>query len=155
MLVSPEPLASVDELQARMAEEMTEGDRREAQGALESLSDDARQYGSPAWLTPESTPAAVRRTVLKAAKRYMSNYEGFVQSRAGDETLGWGDAGDRAATPFFSEEEKRSLGALAGGGAMFTAPVTAWGTHLRPGEDRERWAPADTGTRWPMTPWGV
>lgn len=127
-----EALATVDELQNRMSWTMGEDDKREALGALIDLSDQARFYGSPSWTTIETTPQFVRNLVLRAAARFMRNPDGLVQSRAGDETLVWSDAGERAGAAAFTAEEIASLGRGNGASRLYTASVFAWGERLTP-----------------------
>lgn len=121
-----EPLASVTELQARLPFDMDEMEEREALGALEYLSDDARTYGRSSWSAPANTPQAVRSVILKAAIRHMKAYEGFVQSRAGDETVVWTDRGDDSGTAYFTDREINSLRRLAGAGGVISTPIFAW-----------------------------
>lgn len=123
----PEPLATVEELQARLSFEMEPSEEREAAGAILDLSDEARTYGRSSWLTPSTTPAAVRNLVLKAAARHMKNYEGYIQSRAGDETIIWTDRRDNAGSAYFTEAEVASLVRMAGGSSITTVPFYAWG----------------------------
>lgn len=151
-MIEGHPLATVEELQSRLAYTMTEDDKREAAGALESLSDDARSYGRSSWTEEANTPGSVKRLVLKAAARYMKNYEGYVQSRAGDETLGWTDLGEAAGSPYFTDEERAALGSFSGASALYTAPVVAWGTSLHR-DYRTDWPKSPTGpNRWPVVP---
>lgn len=100
-----------------------------AKTAIEDLSDDARFYGLSTWMTQATTPTQVQRLVRRAAIRYMKNYEGFVQSRAGDETLVWSDLGEDAGSPFFTDKEKQMLSSYQMGRAtLTTAGVMAWNT---------------------------
>ena len=120
-----EPLATIEELAARLAFEMDDDDKREAEGALESLSDDARFYGKSTWIDPTVTPPQICRLVLKAANRYMKNFDGFAQSRAGDETVTWSNQdGEDAGSPHFTSREVAQLRQLAGESKLFSAPLT-------------------------------
>ena len=121
-----EPLASVDELEARLEWALTDEEKNVAQAALEDLSDEARYYGNSAWITPAATPLPVSRLVLKAASRYMRNPDGFTTSRAGDETVTWSDRGMGSGSPEFTENEIRTLRGYGGGKVMLSAPVVAW-----------------------------
>lgn len=127
-------IASLPELQVRLEWDLDSGEQAIAQGALEDLSDDARFYGSQRW-DSETAPRQVKSLVLRAAVRYMRNPEGFVQSRAGDETVIWSDKGEDAGTAHFTEREQKILGAIAGRGQGLTSVNTfAWapGTRTRP-----------------------
>jgi hypothetical protein len=101
--------------------------------AIEDLSDDARFYGLDSWIDPAHTPVQVCRLVRRAVIRHMRNYDGYTVSRAGDETLGWSDLGERAGSPFFTEEEKRMLASYVLTKPTFhSVGISAWGTVLRP-----------------------
>lgn len=143
------PLATVDDLQARLAFEMTPEERREATGALTDLSDLARTYGSSAWASEASTPESVRNLILRAAARYMKNYEGYVQSRAGDETLIWSDQKGNAGAAYFTSDEKAALRGTAGLGSLYTAPMVAWGTAYADHDLGDIFVPTTTGYVFP------
>lgn len=103
-----EPFATVDELQARLDFTMDDGERGVAQGALEDLTLDAMFHAGKEW-TPQDVPIRVKSLVLRAAKRYMTNPDGLIQSRAGDETLVYTDLGERAGSAYFTPEEIKQL----------------------------------------------
>lgn len=145
-----EPLATLQELTGRLDWTLDADELRIAAGALEDASDLARGYGRD-W-NAETAPRLVRTLVLKACRRYMNNPNGYTQSRAGDETLGWNDAaGQDAGTVYFTADEQKLLKGLAGKASGLTSvPVTAWGPH------RPRpigWVPvADGGKPFPLFP---
>lgn len=144
-------VATVAELQARLPFTMDPDEQREAQGALETLSDDARFYGKPTWTTPAQTPPQVVRLVLKAANRHMKNYEGFTTSRAGDETVTWDQQGAEAGSAHFTEREKKQLAQLAGRPALMSVPIQAWGTVRRlHGYKARGMVPTEHGAAFPM-----
>lgn len=111
-----EALAAVSELAARLPFDMDDGEQREAQGALDDLSDEARFYGDERWDKPESAPYPVKQLVLKAAARHMKNPEGYAMSAAGDERVSWQDRKDpgTAGSATFTDEERKRLRELAG-----------------------------------------
>ncbi|MFE9254040.1 hypothetical protein [Streptomyces sp. NPDC006879] len=124
--------ATLDDLKGRLDWTLDADEERIATSALEDASDLAAHYGRD-W--PDDTvPRMVRTLVLKACKRYMSNPDGYTQSRAGDETLGWNDAaGENAGTVYFTDEEIKLLASLAGRSTgLYSAGVVAWQTVLRP-----------------------
>ncbi|MEU7400079.1 hypothetical protein [Streptomyces sp. NPDC044948] len=124
--------ATLDDLKGRLDWTLDADEERIATSALEDASDLAAHYGRD-W--PEDTaPRMVRTLVLKACKRYMSNPDGFTQSRAGDETLGWNDAaGENAGTVYFTGEEQKLLASLAGrNSGLYISDVTAWRSQRRP-----------------------
>lgn len=124
-------LATLPELQARLDWDLDPGEQNVATGALEDLSDDARFYGSSRW-DSTTAPRQVKSLVLRAAARHMRNPDGFVQSRAGDETIIWSDGGEDSGTAHFTEREEKILASLAGRGTGLTSvQVVAWGPTTR------------------------
>ncbi|TCC19959.1 hypothetical protein [Kribbella sindirgiensis] len=120
-----EPLAAIEELRDRLPFQMDEDEERDALGALEYLSDEARHYGSESWKTPLVTPPQVCRLVLRAAVRYMKNPDGFSQSRAGDETVAWSNTdGEDAGTPHFTDREIGMLKKISGSSKLYVADFT-------------------------------
>ena len=120
-------LVTTTELAERLPFVMDDDELREAEGALEDLSDDARTYGKSIWTEPNNTPAQVKRLILRAAARHMKNYEGYTQSRAGDETVAWTDRGEDAGSATFTRKEIETLRAMSGnqGAGFHTVPVFA------------------------------
>jgi hypothetical protein len=108
-VIDSEALVTIEDLIPELPFTMDVDDTREATGALEDLSDDARYYGKSTWTTPEETPRQVRRLVLKAAKRHMKNYEGYLLSRAGDETVQFTDRGEGMGSAEFTGTEIAQL----------------------------------------------
>lgn len=108
-------LATVEELAEHLPFVMDPDEEREAAGALIDLSDEARHYGSSRWLDPATTPQAVINLVLRAARRHMKNYDGYIESRAGDESVRWSDKGvEFAGSAHFTPAEVLRLGELGG-----------------------------------------
>ncbi len=126
-----EPFATLEELKNRLDWTLDADEERDAEGALEDASDLARGYGRD-WPDAATAPRLVRTLVLKACKRYMKNPDGYVQSRAGDETLVWNDdAGENAGTVYFTAEEQKLLAGLGGKAPTITSVgISAWGTKL-------------------------
>lgn len=108
-----EQIVSVEELGAKLPFVMDEDDKREAELTLDTLSDDARDLGSPRW-DAHNAPRQVRNIILRAANRHMKNYESYTMSRAGDESVSWTDRGDEAGTAYFTERESSAIRKLAG-----------------------------------------
>lgn len=106
-------LATLDELKARLDWELDTSEESVATSALEDLSDDALFYGSANW-TETTVPRQAKSLLLRAAARYMRNPDGYIQSRAGDETLVWSDQGEDSGTAYFSEREQKLLNQIAG-----------------------------------------
>jgi hypothetical protein len=124
-------LATMGELTARLDWTLDADEERAATGALEDLSEQALYYGKSTW-DASTVPRLVKSAVLAAAARFLRNTDGFTQSRAGDETLGWTDRGHDAGTAYFTEREIRMIRATAGSTGFGTAPVTAWGPMRKP-----------------------
>lgn len=123
-------LATVEELKARCDWSFDADEERAAPGYLEEASDLVRSYGRDSW-EPMTAPRMARNVVISSVRRFMRNPEGFIQSRAGDETLQWADIGHDAASIYLTPAEIKLLRGLAGGGGLRTAQVTAWGNHRR------------------------
>ena len=126
-----EPFATLEELQNRLDWTLDEGEERVAEAALEDASDLARAYGRTWWdetLSENTAPRLVRTLVLKACARYMKNYQGYTQSRAGDETVMWADAaGENLGQVYFTRDEIKMVEGLAGKRtALISVPVIAW-----------------------------
>src|SRR5690606_34257542 len=98
-----------------------------AQTAIEDLFEDAKHYGLKTW-SENALPSIVRSQILRAAVRYMKNSDGFVQSRAGDETVAWGSDGTgMAGSAHFSATEISVIKDAAEGGDM--AEFGSFGTY--------------------------
>lgn len=146
--MDPIALVTTTELAERLPFVMDADELREATGALEDLSDDARLYGSELWLTPTSAPRQVKSLVMRAAARHMKNYDGFVSSRAGDEAVAWTDRGEGAGSAYFTEKEIKALRAMAHRTGLSSAPTTPWRTRSQPADE---FVPtSDTGSTKPF-----
>jgi hypothetical protein len=152
-----EPLVTMEELAAKLPFVMDDDEEREAEGALEALSDDARFYGKSSWATIATTPPSVCRLVLKAANRHMKNFEGLSQSRAGDETVAWDNQKSaEAGSAHFTDREIRVLKTLAGVTPVFSVPLTTGPRRSR--FDERCYVPTEGSSpfpyfRDPVEPW--
>lgn len=146
-----DPLVSVPELAARVPFVMTDDEVREAEMALESLSDDARYYGKASWIDANSAPQQIKNLVLRAAARHMKNYEGYVQSRAGDEGLMWTDRGEEAGSAYFTKSEVRILQSYSGNrnSGFHSSDSFAWSTKV-PAVDPNRLVKDEYGQTLPI-----
>lgn len=106
-------LAKLDDLLARLDWELDDSERRIAASALEDLSDDARRYGSTGWVSEAAAPRGVRTLILRAAVRYMRNPDGYIQSRAGDEIVGWAPRKEAVGAAEFTSAEKDEIKDMA------------------------------------------
>lgn len=128
-------LVTTEELADRLPFTMDADEVREAAGALEDLSDDARHYGKEVWSEPDKAPRQVKNLILRAAVRHMKNFDGYTQSRAGDEAVSWTDRGEDAGSAYFTEREIKMLRAMAGNvrSGFHSVGMVAYGsTRLRP-----------------------
>lgn len=128
-----EALVSVLQVADRLSFVMTADEERECQGAIDDLSDDARHYGKAIWTNSDNTPPQVKNLILRAAARYMKNYEGYTQSRAGDESVSMVDRGPEAGSAHFTEREIKVLRELNGNAksGLHTAGMVAYGNGPR------------------------
>ena len=139
-------IASVEELQARLDWTLPDNEIGVAEGALRDLSDDARYYGLSGW-DSVSAPEMVKSLVLRAAARFMRNFEGFAQSRAGDETVIWAEHDRAPDTAEFSRPEIDRLRELANGrpAGLVSVGTYAWQTKYVEGDlmvwDGRAWMP--------------
>ena len=124
-----ELLASLDDLLARLDWELDVVEKRVASAALEDLSDDARHYGVSTW-TSVTAPRTARTLVLRAAVRYMRNPDGYIQSRAGDEIVGWAPRKESGAAQF-TDAEKDDLRDLGRRGVVVPRVAVAAFLQLR------------------------
>lgn len=129
-------LASIEQLQERLDWVLESGEQGVALGALHSLSDDARYLGSESWRA-DTVPRQVRNLVLAATARFIRNPDGYETSRAGDETLGWGDRRGDAGIATFTADEKDRLRSHGGKSKLWSVEVVAWGRQPYSAEPRK------------------
>lgn len=121
-------LASLAQVKDGLEWTLTTEEERVALAALDSLSEDARYYGSERWTDEANCPRQVHNTVLRATRRYLRNPDGYTVSRAGDETVQWSDRGSESGEATFTEREMKMLRDLGGGRPMLhSAPLMAHG----------------------------
>ncbi|MFD5392757.1 hypothetical protein ACFWJW_00645 [Streptomyces sp. NPDC127097] len=78
-----QPLASVEELTARLGYRLDDEERVMAEAALADISAMVRAYGLP-WPDPATAPAVVVAVVLAVAERRVRNPEGYrAESQGG------------------------------------------------------------------------
>lgn len=116
-------LVQLSALEDRLEWDLTDEEKRVGQSALDDLSVDAMDISGKTW-DEASVPARVARIVLAAAVRYMRNLDGFVQSRAGDETVIFNEQKEGAGSARFTTDEIQSLTKLAAVADSFgTIPI--------------------------------
>ena len=152
--------ADLEEVEDRLDFDLDEAYTKMALAALEDASEMAREYGKKNW-PDNSCPRFVKTMVLNVVARYLRNPDGFVISRAGDETVTWSDLRGEA-TLRFTEQEREDLLELTRGPSTFGSvgvyahrsrndegPLEGWvGVTGQP----ERYFPLfDPGTYYPFT----
>lgn len=150
--------ATLDELKARLDFDLEASEESAADSALEDLSEDARYYGRD-WPV-NACPPIIKRLVLKAAIRYVRNFDGNTVSRAGDETVQWNEQrSGEAGSAYFLEQEKKDIHEIAYGkrGSVMTAGVYAWGSKAS-ARTTEGYVPTSSGSMFPFfssdtSPW--
>ena len=142
------PLASLDDLKLRLDWELDANEERVATAALEDLSNEARFHGSSTWSQPQTAPSYVRTLVLKAAARYVKNVEGYVQSRAGDESVQWSEIPDIMGTASFTKEEEKKLSQVARPSALTVGQTYAWSNRRASDDLLSRMVPPFGGGQW-------
>lgn len=105
------------------------------ESTLVTLSQEAITLGAN-WCTPAEAgvegelrrpvPRLVQMKIIHAARRYIVNDLGLVTSRAGEETMGWDGVGDKAGSPYFTEEERRIIAKTAGRSSFQSVDSRAW-----------------------------
>lgn len=142
------PLASLDDLKLRLDWELDVDEERVATAALEDLSNEARFYGSSAWSSPAVAPPFVRTLILKAASRYMKNVEGYIQSRAGDETVQWAEIPGGMGTASFTDVESRKLASIARPSALINSNTYVYSNRKAAPGINQYMVPAFGGGQW-------
>lgn len=144
------PFATVEELVRRLDFDLSEQELAMAETALEDASALVRAHGKP-WPDPALAPAIAKSITVSAARRFMVNPDGLMQSRAGDETLAWDGLGEQAGSVYLTKAEIKLLQRIARPNGITAVPLSAWGPV------RERWdtpgaavyVPADNGEPFP------
>lgn len=124
-------LASLEELQASIEWTLSEEEAGLAAHALEHASELVKLYGLP-W-TPASVPPLVKRIVISATARFLRNPDGYVQSRAGDETVAWSpDSAAASGGVTLTKDEIDIVEKFAGRSTLDSWELSAWGPSTYP-----------------------
>jgi len=123
-----DPFAGAADVQDRLDFALSELEQTAVDRVLEDLSDEARWIAGREWADVSNVPNQVRNTVIKAAARWARNMNGYVLSRAGDETVQWSDVGDAAGSAEFTDKEIKLLKAIGDGrtGSTFFGSVETY-----------------------------
>ena len=148
MATADEPLATLEDLRLRLDFALDADEERVGRAALEDLSNEARALGSPSWSTPNSTPSYVRTLILKAASRYLKNVEGYVQSRAGDESVQWAEIPGIMGTASFTADEERKIASQARPSALINSNTYAYSNRRAGYGFVEYMVPVHGGGQW-------
>ena len=127
MSASSYALAKVEDVEARLEDEVTDKLRVMITVYLEDASDAARYYGRE-W-TPLDCPMPVSRMVASAVARFIRNPERLSQSRAGDETLVFQDS----TSVWFTDAEIARLQRIGNPAprTFGSLKIVAWGERHR------------------------
>lgn len=119
-----EPLASVEQLTARLGYRLDEAERMMAEAALADASAVVRSYGLP-WPYAATAPAVVVSVVLAVAERRVRNPEGYrAESQGGYQYQLPASAPTGVA---LTDAEVRLIRAEAGIGGLYSVPVERHG----------------------------
>lgn len=129
------PLASVDQLAARLGVTLSEGsrDRARAELALWEVSVRARDLANQTWANPVSAPDAVVAVVLAAAYRAFKNPDRFLKN-AGNGFSGELSPDDFKSSDVFLDAERATLRRCRPKSSISTMsftrgdPVTSYGS---------------------------
>lgn len=134
-----EPFAQATDVQRRLDFTLGELETLAVEAALEDLSNEARFIANRTWTDVDILPNPVRNTVVKAVARWAKNMNGYVQSRAGDETLAWPDLGPEAGAPAFTAREEKLIRAVGDGrtGTPFLGTAELY-AHIPPGKCEDK-----------------
>lgn len=141
-----ESFAQVGDVQRRLDFTLGEQEAVAVESELENMSDEARYIAGREWADPTLVPNQARNTVVKAVARWARNMNGYVMSRAGDETLQWANVGREAGAPEFLDKEVKLLKAIGDGriGHDFFGSVETY-AYIPPGVCDNGYVPVDGG----------
>lgn len=122
--------AELTDVQKRLDFALDESEQEAVESALEDLSDEARFYAGQLWVNLQDVPNLAKTIVIKAVSRWARNMNGYVISRAGDETVGWPEASGEVGSASLSQREIKLLKAIGSGhktvGGFGTISVVAY-----------------------------
>lgn len=147
-------LIDINDLKSRLEWTLSVEEESLALGAIEDASELVKFYGL-AW-TDESVPGIAKAIVYAAVTRYLRNPDGYIQSRAGDETVAWSAEGAMSrGSVSLTKDEIEILAQLSGRGGFDTVELTAWGPSTYPHSGKVSWVPTNPpGKLFPWSePW--
>ncbi|WP_327073324.1 hypothetical protein OG196_15150 [Kitasatospora purpeofusca] len=124
----PGPLATVDQLTARLGYPLTGPDLTMAEAALADASAMVRAHGLP-WTDPATVPDVVRSVVLAAAERRVRNPEGYRMEMQGSYSYQL-PASAPVGVELTTGEARLIRGAAGIGGGVFAVPIAGLGGSL-------------------------
>lgn len=138
--------ATATDVQSRLDFTLSALEATAVDNALSDLSDEARFIAGREWADVANLPNQVRNTVIKAVARWARNMNGYVMSRAGDETLQWSDVGDAAGSAEFTGKEIKLIKAVGDGriGGDFFGSVETY-AYIAPRPYADEYVPVDGG----------
>lgn len=149
-----EPLATVGELAARLDFPVLDDPalKSMAEAALEDATSLVLAEGRPTW-TPYNCPHVAKTVVLAAARRHMTNPDGFTTSRSGDEAVGWDGVGGDALAVYLTDAEVKRIRRATNVGTLSAVQTFVFGPNSAPrGGARSGvgYVPAEGGSPFPM-----
>ncbi|GAB7185926.1 hypothetical protein ATKI12_5757 [Kitasatospora sp. Ki12] len=124
----PGPLASVDQLTARLGYPLTGPDLTMAEAALADASAVVRAHGL-AWPDPARVPDVVRSVVLAAAERRVRNPEGYRMEQQGSYSYQL-PASTPLGVDLTTSEVRLIRGAAGVAGGVYSVPIAGLGGSL-------------------------
>ncbi len=124
----PGPLATVEQLVARLGYPLTGPDLIMAEAALADASAVVRAHGL-SWPDPDRAPDVVRSVVLAAAERRVRNPEGYRMEMQGSYSYQL-PASTPAGVELTTGEARMVRGAAGLGGGVFAVPIAGLGGSL-------------------------
>lgn len=127
------PLATIQQLSARLGREFTGAELERAEALLDDASALVRDVAGRTWIDPdtgalESVPGSIQWVVLRAAERAIRNPDGFSSESAGD--YSYQRTGVEPGVYLTAGEEKAIRRALGKTG-LWTQPVTRGEDYLQ------------------------
>lgn len=119
-------MVTVQELKDRCDWTFDADEDRVAGNYLIEVSDLVRAYGKDTW-DAVTAPRMVKNIVISVVRRYMRNPEGYLTSRAGDETVTFTERAEHGVM-FLNASEIALIRGLAGQFGFRSATVKAWDT---------------------------
>lgn len=133
------PLATIEDLEARLGREFAAADLARAAAVLDDASALVRDEAGKTWLDDAGdltvVPASIRAVVLRVSERTVRNPGGFSSESAGD--YSYQRTGVEGGV-YLTEAERQIIRRAAGRSGLWTQPITRGDEHMHTvwGEDQ-------------------